>query len=102
MKVVFIGCKPFKGKDICGFEWSFYDENLKVGDIFEVSEHYDDNLSNIFNDESSMGKKEISNKEYRVIHIDTEHPFKFRGSFPIKHFISLEQYRNQKLKLLGI
>ena len=20
MKVVFIGCKPFKGKDICGFE----------------------------------------------------------------------------------
>jgi hypothetical protein len=89
MKVVFIGCKPFKGKDICGFEWSFY-ENLKVGDIFEVSEHYDDNLSNIFNDESS------------VIHIDTEHPFKFRGSFPIKHFISLEQYRNQKLELLGI
>ena len=84
MKVVFIGCKPFKGKDICGFEWSFY-ENLKVGDIFEVSEHYDDNLSNIFNDESS------------VIHIDTEHPFKFRGSFPIKHFISLEEYRNQKL-----
>ena len=84
MKVVFIGCKPFKGKDICGFEWSFY-ENLKVGDIFEVSEHYDDNLSNIFNDESS------------VIHIDTEHPFKFRGSFPIKHFIPLEQYRNQKL-----
>jgi hypothetical protein len=89
MKVVFIGCKPFKGKDICGFEWSFY-ENLKVGDIFEVSEHYDDNLSNIFNDESS------------VIHIDTEHPFKFRGSFPIKHFIPLEQYRNQKLELLGI
>ena len=89
MKVVFIGCKPFKGKDICGFEWSFYG-NLKVGDIFEVSEHYDDNLSNIFNDESS------------VIHIDTEHPFKFRGSFPIKHFIPLEQYRNQKLELLGI
>ena len=89
MKVVFIGCKTFKGKDICGFEWSFY-ENLKVGDIFEVSEHYDDNLSNIFNDESS------------VIHIDTEHPFKFRGSFPIKHFIPLEQYRNQKLELLGI
>jgi CTP-dependent riboflavin kinase len=90
MKVVFIGCKSFKGKDICGFEYSFYEKNIKVGDIFEVSEHYDDNLSNIFNDGSS------------VIHIDTEHPFKFRGSFPIKHFISLEQYRNQKLELLGI
>ena len=61
MKVVFIGCKSFKGKDICGFEYSFYEKNIKVGDIFEVSEHYD-NLSNIFNDESS------------VIHIDTEHP----------------------------
>lgn len=89
MRVVFIGCKPFKGTDICGFQYNFYKKNFKIGDICEVSEHYD-NIKDIFNDESS------------VIHIDTEHPFKFRGSFPIEHFISLEEWRDNKLNQLGI
>jgi hypothetical protein len=92
MKVVFIGCEPFRGTDKCGFQWSFYKKHFKIGDICEVSEHYDD-MSDVFNNESS------------VIHIlsslrDMRYPF--RGSFPIEHFISLEKWREMKLNYLGI
>lgn len=87
MKAVFIGCKPFKGTDICGFQYNFYKKNFKIGDICEVSEHYD-NMSDVFNNEST------------VIHI--QYPFKFRVAFPIEHFISLEEWRDRKLNDLGI
>lgn len=96
MRVVFIGCKPFKGIDKCGFQFSFYENHFKIGDIYEVSKHYD-NMSDVFNVESSV--------------IFVEFPFKESGkgkttcTFPIEHFISLEEWierRDKKIEQLGL
>lgn len=74
MKIVFIGCKPFKGTDRCGFQYSFYEDNLKIGDIFET-------ISNVSN-----------NDDYVLIFYKNN-----TFSFPRKYFATLQEWREMKI-----
>ena len=81
-KIVFIGCKPFKGTDRCGFQYSFYEENLKIGDIFNTIP------------DGSM------NYDYVLIfYKNFLYPQK-KGvilSFPRKYFVTLQEWCEMKI-----
>lgn len=89
MKVVFLGCNKFKGTDICGFQYKFYKDNFKPGDVFDIVPDLNDHLSSII-----------------TIYFNQHDPIGWSSrpiiSLPREYFITLEEWREIKLNQIGI
>lgn len=87
MKVVFIGCDKFKGTDTCGFQYSFYKDNFKPGDIFET---YIEMIPEYF---QACGAYIYDVTIYFRTHTAT---------FPKRYFVTLQEWREMRLNQIGI
>lgn len=90
MKVVFIGCDKFKGTDTCGFQYSFYKDNFKPGDIFDIVTGFvapNSNITIYFNWSSPNYHNGV---------------FRSTISLPKKYFVTLEEWREIRLNKIGI
>lgn len=77
MYIVFIGVKPFIGTDRLGYRYQFYQQKFKIGDIIKVTKH--------------------DMSEYLV-----ENIYNYPIILPKENFITLEEWREEKLNDLGI